>query len=158
MQNSVSSINRADNWRYKHHKATPGHCCNSVKMTGFTLTKDDRIMYLLRLAKTSKISSPAIKTTRSTTKHVPKYVIYAFFENFQGCWLHHFPGHPVPMLEHPFSEELFPYIQSKPLLAKPYSCPIACYLKEKTNPSRTAACFWALVESGEIPQASFSPA
>jgi len=48
--------------------------------------------------------------------HVLKSHIYTFFEHLLGWQLHHFPGQPVPMPDHSFSEELFPNIQSKPAL------------------------------------------
>jgi len=41
-----------------------------------------------------------------------------FFEHLQGRWLHHLPGQPVPTLDHSFSEEIFPNIQSKPPLTQ----------------------------------------
>lgn len=45
--------------------------------------------------------------------HVPKHHIYRFFEYFQGRWFHFFPGQPVPVTDKPFSEEIFPNIESK---------------------------------------------
>ncbi|KAK4827059.1 hypothetical protein QYF61_013700 [Mycteria americana] len=63
---------------------------------------------------------------------------------YQG--LNHFPGQPVPMLDNPFSEEIFPNIQSKPLLMQLEaisSRPIACYLGEETDPHLSTASFQA---------------
>lgn len=39
------------------------------------------------------------------------YCISSFFEYIRGQWVHHFPGKPVPMLNQPFREEIFPIIQ-----------------------------------------------
>ena len=39
--------------------------------------------------------------------HILKCHIYTFFEHLQ-CWrLHHLPGQPVPMSDHPFGKEIF---------------------------------------------------
>ncbi|KAK4814878.1 hypothetical protein QYF61_027907 [Mycteria americana] len=43
--------------------------------------------------------------------------IYTAFKYPQGWGLHHSPGQPVPMLDNPFSEDIFPNIQPKPPLA-----------------------------------------
>ncbi|KAK4808949.1 LOW QUALITY PROTEIN: hypothetical protein QYF61_013583, partial [Mycteria americana] len=56
----------------------------------------------------------------------------------QGWRLNRFPGQPVPMLDNPFSEEIFPNIQSKPPLPQLEaiaSSPITCYLGEETDPT-----------------------
>jgi len=58
------------------------------------------------------------------------------FEHLQGWGLHHFPGQPVPMLDHSFSEEIFPDIQSKPPLMQLEAISprlISSYLGEETN-------------------------
>ena len=55
-----------------------------------------------------------------------------------GKGLKDLPGQPVPMLHHPFSEEIFPNIQSKPPLVQleaVSSCPVTCYLGEETDPT-----------------------
>lgn len=52
--------------------------------------------------------------------------------------LNHYPGQPVPIPEHPSSEEYFPNIQSKPPLAPleaVSSHPVACYLGRNTDPT-----------------------
>jgi len=41
-----------------------------------------------------------------------------FFEPLQGWGLHHRPGQPGPMPDHSFSKEIFPNIQSTPLLTQ----------------------------------------
>ncbi|KAK4815496.1 hypothetical protein QYF61_003054 [Mycteria americana] len=59
-------------------------------------------------------------------------------------------SHPVPMLDNPFSEEIFPNIQSKPPLAQLEvlpSCPMACYLGEETDPHLSTTSFHVVVES-----------
>ncbi|KAK4832004.1 hypothetical protein QYF61_020442 [Mycteria americana] len=70
-----------------------------------------------------------------------------------GWGLNHFPGQPVPMLDNPFGEEIFPNIQSKPLLAQLEaisSCPITCYLGEETDPHLTTTSFQA--KQPQLPQ------
>ncbi|KAK4822886.1 hypothetical protein QYF61_021105 [Mycteria americana] len=66
---------------------------------------------------------------------------------------------PVPMLDNPFSEEIFPNIQSKPPLAQLEaisSCPITCYLGEDTDPHLTTTSFQVVVESNKVsPQPPF---
>ncbi|KAK4831896.1 hypothetical protein QYF61_020043 [Mycteria americana] len=84
-------------------------------------------------------SSPTVNLTlpRPPLYHVPKHLIQTPSKYFQGWRLNHFPGQPVPMLDHPFSEEKFPNIQSKPplvLLEAISSRPITCYLGEETDP------------------------
>ncbi|KAK4810257.1 hypothetical protein QYF61_013072 [Mycteria americana] len=73
---------------------------------------------------------------------------------FAGGWsLHHLSGQPVPMLDNPFSKEIFPNIQSKPLLMQLEaisSCPIACYLGEETDPHLSTTSFQAVVESDKV--------
>ncbi|KAK4831969.1 hypothetical protein QYF61_020352 [Mycteria americana] len=65
-------------------------------------------------------SSPTVNLTlpRPPLHHVPKHLIQTSFKYLQGWRLNHFPGQPVPMLDHPFSEVKFPNIQSKPPLAQ----------------------------------------
>ncbi|KAK4829643.1 hypothetical protein QYF61_005936 [Mycteria americana] len=65
-------------------------------------------------------SSPTVNLTLPSTplNHVPKCHIYTSFKYLQGWRLHHFPGQPVPVLDNPCGEEIFPNIQSKPPLAQ----------------------------------------
>jgi len=56
-------------------------------------------------------------------------------KRLKGWSLNHFPGQPVPVLDNIFSEEIFPYIQSKPPLAQleaVSSHPVTSYLGEET--------------------------
>ncbi|KAK4826281.1 hypothetical protein QYF61_006728, partial [Mycteria americana] len=66
---------------------------------------------------------------------------------------------PLPMLDNPFSEEIFSNIQSKPPLAQLEaipSRPIACYLAEETNAHLSTASFQVVVESDKVsPQPPF---
>ncbi|KAK4806827.1 hypothetical protein QYF61_005623 [Mycteria americana] len=66
---------------------------------------------------------------------------------------------PVPMLDHPFGEEIFPNIQSKPPLVQLEaisSCPIACYLGEETDNHLATTSFQVVVESDTVsPQPPF---
>jgi len=77
-----------------------------------------------------------------------------FFEHLQGQGLHPFPGQPVPMPDHSFSKEIFPNIQSKPLLMQLEAiapCPVTCYLGEETNSCLTTASFQAVVKTDTVP-------
>ncbi|KAK4810753.1 hypothetical protein QYF61_007727 [Mycteria americana] len=100
-------------------------------------------------------SSPTVNLTlpRPPLHHVPKHLIQTSFKYLQGWRLNHFPGQPVPMLDHPFSEEKFPNIQSKPPLAQLEaisSCPITCYLGEETDPHLSTTSFQVAVESIKV--------
>lgn len=64
---------------------------------------------LLRLEKISKI----LDTVNATTKSCPWVYVFKYFQEW---WLNHFIGHPIPMSDNPFPEEIFPSIQSKPPL------------------------------------------
>ena len=67
----------------------------------------------------------------------------------QGWWLHHFPGQPVPVLDNPFGEEIFPKIQPYPALVQreAISSPcIASYLEEETNTHLGTTSFEVAVE------------
>ncbi|KAK4812334.1 hypothetical protein QYF61_017111 [Mycteria americana] len=60
---------------------------------------------------------------------------------------------PVPMLDNPFSEEIFPNTQSKPPLAQLEaisSHPMACYLGEEANTHLSTTSFQVVVESGKV--------
>ncbi|KAK4825213.1 hypothetical protein QYF61_025141 [Mycteria americana] len=89
-------------------------------------------------------------------KHTLRYLSKPLLK---GWRLNHFPGKPVPMLDNPFSEEIFPNIQSKPppaQLEAISSRPIACYLGEETDPHLPTASFQAVVESDKVsPQPPF---
>ncbi|KAK4830648.1 hypothetical protein QYF61_012491 [Mycteria americana] len=91
--------------------------------------------------------------------HAPKRHIYTSFKYLQGWGLNHFPGQPVPMLNNPFGEENCPNIQSKPPLVQLeaiFSCPMACYLGEETDPHLSTTSFQVIVESDKVsPQPPF---
>ncbi|KAK4813748.1 LOW QUALITY PROTEIN: hypothetical protein QYF61_023684 [Mycteria americana] len=71
----------------------------------------------------------------------------------------HPPYQPVPMFDNPFSKEIFPNIQSKPLLTQLEaisSHPITSYLGEETDPHLSTPSFQVAVESDEVsPQPPF---
>ncbi|KAK4819038.1 hypothetical protein QYF61_024403 [Mycteria americana] len=70
-----------------------------------------------------------------------------------GWRLNHFPGQPVPVLDDPFGEEIFPNTQSKPPLAQLEaisSCPITCHLGEETDPHLSTTSFQA--KQSQFPQ------
>ncbi|KAK4826770.1 hypothetical protein QYF61_011397 [Mycteria americana] len=66
---------------------------------------------------------------------------------------------PVPMLDNPFGEEIFPNIQSKPPLVQLEaisSCPMACYLGKETDTHLATTSFQVVVESDKVsPQPPF---
>ncbi|KAK4818594.1 hypothetical protein QYF61_015456 [Mycteria americana] len=81
-------------------------------------------------------------------------------ETKAGCSAHNVSHmKPGPMLDNPFSEEIFPNIQSKPPLAQLEaisSCPIACDLGEETNTHLSTTSFQVVVGSEKIsPQPPF---
>ena len=108
-----------------------------------------RVLESLRLEKTSKImKSNSQYITTMPTKPCPKVS-----RLHRGWWLHHFPGQPVAMLDHSFSREIFPNIQSKPPLIPLEDisfCPVASYLGEETNSCLTTTTFQVVVESDKI--------
>ena len=65
-------------------------------------------------------SSPTVNLTLPSPplNHFPKCHISTSFKYLQGWWLNHFPGQPVPMLDNPFREDIFPDIRSKPPLVQ----------------------------------------
>ncbi|KAK4827926.1 hypothetical protein QYF61_022374 [Mycteria americana] len=108
----------------------------------------------MQLNKVLLICRP-VKDLQNFTQQPAKGVM----KEVDGWRLNHFPGQPVPMLDNPFAEEIFPNIQSKPLLAQLEaisSFPITCYLGEETDPHLATTSFQAAVESDEVsPQPPF---
>lgn len=78
--------------------------------------------------------------------------------HLQGWGLYYFPGHPVPMLDHPFCEKILPDIQSKlPLwqLEVISSHSVTFHQKEDTDSHLTIIFFQVIVENDEVsPQPS----
>jgi len=77
-----------------------------------------------------------------------------FFEHLQGWGLNHFPRQPIATLDHSFSKETFPNIQSKSPLTQlePIAPrPIASYLGEETNTCLTTIFFQVVAESNKVP-------
>ena len=99
-------------------------------------------------------SSPTINLTlpSPSPNHVPKHHIYTSFKYLQGWWLNHFPGQPVPMLDKPFSEEVFPNIQSKPPRhnLRPFSLVLLLATWEKTDTHLATTSFQVAVESDKV--------
>jgi len=76
------------------------------------------------------------------------------FRYLQEQSLNHFPGQPVLMPDNPSGEEVFPNIQSKPLLAQfkaISSRPIAHYLGEEANTHLTTTSFQVAVKRDKVP-------
>ncbi|KAK4826190.1 hypothetical protein QYF61_006134, partial [Mycteria americana] len=85
--------------------------------------------------------------------HVPKHLIQTAFKYLQEWGLNHFPGQPVPMLDNPFRDKIFPNTQPKPPLVQLEaisSRPISCHLGEETDPHLTTASFQVVVESNKV--------
>jgi len=63
------------------------------------------------------------------------------------------------MLDNPFSEEVFPDIQSEPPLVQleaVSSCPIACYLGKEADTCLAIASFQIVLEIGKVsPEPAF---
>lgn len=75
--------------------------------------------------------------------------IHMPFEHFQGWGFHDLHGQPVPMPDYPFSEEIFPNIQSKSphvQLKAISSCSVTYDLEEDTRPQLTMTFFQVVVE------------
>lgn len=82
--------------------------------------------------------SPAVNLTLPILllNYVPKNHISSSFKYFQGWWLNHLPGQPIPKLDNPFSDEVFSSSQTKPPLAHleaVSSCPVDFYLGEEAS-------------------------
>lgn len=81
----------------------------------FVFAKGRTTLESLRLEKTCKVieSNRKPSSDKSTTKpcsQVPHLCLW---------WLHHCPEWPVPMLDNPSGEEIFPDIQPKAALVQP---------------------------------------
>ncbi|KAF4789352.1 hypothetical protein TURU_152047 [Turdus rufiventris] len=73
--------------------------------------------------------------------------------SFPWMVIDHFPGQPVPMPDHPFSEKSIPNIQFKPPQVQVEtisSHPVTCYLGEEMDPCLAVSSFQA-VQSDKIP-------
>ena len=67
----------------------------------------------LTLEKTTKITySNRQPTPTMPTAHIPQCHIHTALEHFQGWWLHHLPGQPVPLPHCSCWEEMVPNILS----------------------------------------------
>lgn len=74
------------------------------------------------------------------------------FERFQGWWHNLFPGQPIPMLDHPLNEEIFPNTQSKPSLEQVEtisSCSVPCCWRRDQH--LVATSFQVAKQSNEVP-------
>ncbi|KAK4814505.1 hypothetical protein QYF61_021568 [Mycteria americana] len=80
------------------------------------VTERFKLIYLGRSLGSSWWPDPRLALPSPPLNHLPKHLIQTSFKYLQGWRLNHFPGQPVPMLDNPFSEEIFPNIQSKPPL------------------------------------------
>ena len=93
--------------------------------------------------------SPKVNLTLPCPRlnHVPQCHVYTSFRYLQGWCLNRTLEQPVPVPDSPFTEEIFPNIQSKPPMAQPEaisSCPISCYLGEETNTHLATTSFQVL--------------
>lgn len=52
-------------------------------------------------------SSPTLDPALPSPSLIPKCQMQMIFEHSPGWWLHHFPGHPLPLPDHLSSEEIF---------------------------------------------------
>lgn len=72
------------------------------------------------------------------------------FKTPSGCQVSHFPRKFVPMLDNPFSEGLFLFVQTKPSLSTSMFPLVIFYLEEETDPHFTTTFFQAGVESKQV--------
>ena len=76
-----------------------------------------------------------------------------FLEHLQGQWLHHLPGQPISVPDHPFREAVFPNVQPQPSLAQLEvipSSPITSHMREEADPHLTATFFQVEVEISKV--------
>lgn len=74
--------------------------------------KSDNHLRWKRLLRSSPAVNPAL--LRLPLNHIPNWLIYMWFRPLHRQWVHHCLRQPVPMLDHPFSKESFPYSQFIP--------------------------------------------
>lgn len=118
-----------------------------------------RIMESFRLERNFKIIRSNCLTLHvmlpsPPLNHVSEHHIYTSSKSLQGWWPNHFPGQPVPVLDKPFGEEVFPNTQPKPPVVQLQaisSCPIACDLGQETDTQLTPSSFQAAVEVDKFP-------
>jgi len=76
-----------------------------------------------------------------------------FLEHLHGQWLHHLPGQPIPVPDHPFREVVFPNVQPEsPLVqleAIP-SSPITSHTREEADPQLTTTSLQVVIESNNV--------
>jgi len=75
------------------------------------------------------------------------------FEHLQGEWLHHLPGQPIPVSDHPFTEVVFPNIQPEPSLVQLEaipSSPITSHMREEADPQLTTTSLQVVIESNKV--------
>lgn len=144
------------------HDRSHGQKCSKY-WKGFLSSPSSLVFYSLysrvtqwfRLGYTSKItelqsSSVDPAMLRSPLNHILMWHIHKAFTSPRGWWLHHCLGQPVPMLNHLYSEESFPYSKSKPSLIElePIpSCPVVCFLGKEIDSSNLAKTVQGVVGS-----------
>jgi len=75
------------------------------------------------------------------------------FKHIQGWSLNHLPGEPIPVLNNPFSKDVFPDIQPKLTLMQLEAIsprPVTCQQWEETNPALAVSTFQILEESKKV--------
>ena len=76
------------------------------------------------------------KSNNPLLNRVPEHHIQMVFRCHQGWWFNHLPGEPIPVLNHPFSKEVFPDIQPKLSLVQLKAispCPVTCHQWEESE-------------------------
>ncbi|KAK4822835.1 hypothetical protein QYF61_020129 [Mycteria americana] len=94
-----------------------------------------------------------LKILKSGRQQKVSHLINTVKEVTKGWRLNHFPGQPAPMLDNPFSEEIFPNSQSKPFLMqlKAISSHLTTYyLGKENNAHLTTTSFQVAVESNKV--------
>ena len=85
--------------------------------------------------------------------HVPQHNIQMLCEHHQARWLHHLSGQPIPVPDHPFTEVVFPNVQSEPSLAQLEaipSSPITSHTREEADPQLTTTSLQVVLESNKV--------
>ncbi|KAK4818862.1 hypothetical protein QYF61_020081 [Mycteria americana] len=85
--------------------------------------------------------------------HTTKSIVQMLLELWQAWCRDHFPGEPVPVTDHPPSEEPFPNVQSELPLMQLHSissCPIADHQREEISTSPSVDPLEEVVDCNEV--------
>jgi len=89
---------------------------STVSRKGIWLSQNQRIIKVGKDLK-DHLVQPSTSYQYCQLNYSYKYYVYVFLEHLQAQWLHHFPGQPVPVLDH-FFGDVFLNIQLEPPLTQ----------------------------------------